>query len=342
MKTHFNDNKIPIKTMYNSKKLLLIILKNKSFICFLFLCFFIFFAFFIFNGKQNKTESLPAFQSHDITISFTLPQMKETMTKSAQELLLSTLLYVDSNHPLPNDFPCSNAQNAKHVLKNYMPLEDDLLIRKEVMYALSNLRQDTPLDDVLFFNGAQSYEEIEKNRKEIFLRSLQTMSIEEGLEYTNQMCVPYGQSDHHTGLALDVFLRGTQDYAHQDALMRTEKGRYLFDNLWKYGFVYQNQACENIHLRYVGATHTKIMHHLNLTFKGYLKLLHTVKGITMTERGEQTYVYAVKDEGQNSFQVLAHMKTVAGYDNLGYVILTSTPHAPTIQKTKVPDYMYPY
>lgn len=86
-----------------------------------------------------------------------------------------------------------------------------------------------------------------------------------------------GASEHQTGLALDVYVRG---FAGR-AFLKSEAGTYVSQNAWKYGFIIRYPEgkssltgipYEPWHIRYVGQPHAEIMHRSKLTLEEYTDL----------------------------------------------------------------------
>ncbi len=93
--------------------------------------------------------------------------------------------------------------------------------------------------------------------------------IEEGENAT-----AVGASEHQTGLALDVYVRG---YAGS-GFIKSEVGRWVNSNSWKYGFVirypYYKTNVDGIgyepwHIRYIGKPHAEIIYKNSLTLEEY-------------------------------------------------------------------------
>lgn len=88
-----------------------------------------------------------------------------------------------------------------------------------------------------------------------------------------------GSSEHQTGLALDVYVRG---FAGR-AFLKSEAGTYVSQNAWKYGFIIRYPdgksdvtgiPYEPWHIRYVGQPHAEIIHRSKLTLEEYMELFN--------------------------------------------------------------------
>ena len=85
-----------------------------------------------------------------------------------------------------------------------------------------------------------------------------------------------GQSEHETGLALDVYV----PYYAGAGFLKSEAGQYVNDSCWQFGFIIRypyygtgETGCgyEPWHLRYVGMPHGEIIMKNRLTLERYLE-----------------------------------------------------------------------
>ena len=84
-----------------------------------------------------------------------------------------------------------------------------------------------------------------------------------------------GASEHQTGLALDVYVA----YFAGDAFIKSEEGRYVDSECWRYGFIVRYPSFgeeitgirfEPWHIRYVGIPHANIIYSNHLTLEEYI------------------------------------------------------------------------
>jgi D-alanyl-D-alanine carboxypeptidase len=92
-----------------------------------------------------------------------------------------------------------------------------------------------------------------------------------------EVCQP-GASEHHTGLALDVYVRGFAGHG----FIQSPEGQFVNARCYEYGFIVRYPqgksditgiAFEPWHLRYVGKPHAEIIYKNNLTLEEYLQSL---------------------------------------------------------------------
>lgn len=94
----------------------------------------------------------------------------------------------------------------------------------------------------------------------------------------NQVSAEPGQSEHQTGLSMDVS-SASVNYQLIQKFGNTKAGKWLAANGWKYGFIIRYpKGKENItgyeyepwHIRYVGKKPAKVIHKNHLTLEEYL------------------------------------------------------------------------
>lgn len=297
-------------------------------------------AFLLFLGalllclllSRGQAREQPAFsaRAEGVRVTFVQPVLDGFTTATRRELLLGTLLLVSPSHPLPEDYPGGNARGFKALVGEYIPAKEALTLRAEALYALCDIRLERPLEDVMLTVGAVSYEEQTALRRAAFAEYLKIYDPEEALRLTELIAPKAGCSEHQTGLCLDITLRGTQSYQHDDPMLRTATGAWLSGNLWRFGFIRrfapgQNDqgGCGGLHIRYVGRPHAAAMRALQLNLEEYLSLLQGGQALLIDINGEETLVYAVPDDGGTRFPAPKGARCAVSLDNLGFVILSA-------------------
>ena len=105
-------------------------------------------------------------------------------------------------------------------------------------------------------------------------------SEEEAIALTRADTAYPGESEHHTGLAVDV--HNMRDCLPEFA--DTYEGKWLAENCWKFGFILRyplgkeditSYVFEPWHFRYVGRTHAKRIWDLGITLEEYLESYYT-------------------------------------------------------------------
>ena len=104
-----------------------------------------------------------------------------------------------------------------------------------------------------------------------------------GAAYAARTVATPGYSEHHTGLAIDLYFRidGTQVYENEDLVQYPEVWKKIHARLAEHGFILRypggkdgtiDYTYEPWHIRYVGVTAAKeIMALPNLSFEDWLK-----------------------------------------------------------------------
>ena len=101
----------------------------------------------------------------------------------------------------------------------------------------------------------------------------------EGEEAANKYSAKPGQSEHQTGLAVDVSSPSV-DYQLSDEYGETKEGKWLADQAAQFGFILRfpkgkeditGYQYEPWHIRYVGLTAAKEIHQQNITLEEYLQ-----------------------------------------------------------------------
>ncbi|MBQ7010998.1 MAG: M15 family metallopeptidase [Clostridia bacterium] len=135
---------------------------------------------------------------------------------------------------------------------------------------------ETELNDYLITSGYRDYQ--------LQQETLDEMIADYGSESAAlRYCALPGYSEHHTGLAFDVYVFTDEQKTYK---LGEEKmpGVYnwIYDNCAKYGFIHRYQAGkesitgfaeESWHFRYVGLPHAQIMEERDFCFEEYINFL---------------------------------------------------------------------
>lgn len=211
-----------------------------------------------------------------------LPDENFILLDPAKEKDTGYLAQVDESHPAAEESGCS----LRGMVGSFLPVEGDIFLRPEVIYALCDMQMERKLEDgCLFIRGYVEKEAQNVWHEEALERygRVGKTACEAGAKVPSGGC-----SDHQLGLAVDMKLTGKLNMGRKDPLLRNETGRWLKENMHRFGFVYREDYshCEAIHLRYVGKQHAQWMHWLDTNGQDYVELLRTEKGLLLME-GEQ-------------------------------------------------------
>lgn len=137
-----------------------------------------------------------------------------------------------------------------------------------------------------------------------------------------EIALPPGHSEHHTGLAVDVYV-----FEHAGMnFLESEAGQYVNKNCYDFGFIIRYPegkeeitgiSFEPWHLRYVGLPHSKIIQQKFITFEEYIDLLKPNKFYHYDN-------YLITRQPLNSkIKLPAGLQNIVySPDNTGHVIIT--------------------
>ncbi len=136
-----------------------------------------------------------------------------------------------------------------------------------------------------------------------------------------------GHSEHHTGLAADIFALGVGQYD----MAETSEATWLAENAWQYGFILRYpEGKEDItkisyepwHFRYLGRFHAWYCETNNLCFEEYINLLKNSGEIQAELDGlSYTVLYQVPENG--IIILPDKQKCIVSGDNTGGYIITA-------------------
>lgn len=184
----------------------------------------------------------------------------------------NTLILVNPSHPIPDDWenritfaeiktPNGMRKIEVNTLKAFRTLQEALLKERIILGASEACRSVSDQEAIV-----------------------QELINEKGLDWALRHAAKPGYSEHHTGMAIDVWL----DFIPEDQPRAGEfPDGYLYGKLHKHlpecGFILRYLSgkeaitgydAENWHIRYTGLPHSVIMHEKHLTLEEYLDELH--------------------------------------------------------------------
>lgn len=250
------------------------------------------------------------------------------VTLTRAQLMQGPLMLVSARHPLPGDYQPPDVRSVLSQVGRYLPGGENTLLCPEVIYALCSLQAEHSLSGgVILGRGSLSHAQQESLRRDAFFRYTQVYPLEEAVRQA--AAAPGGnESEHRTGYAVDLLLTEPEDMGQKNPLLRTETGKWLSENLWRFGFVHRfapdsadEGGCESIHLRYVGLPHAAAMRVLGLNLEAYLDFLHRERAVTLM-RDNAPYAYIFCFEGENSLRLILPERAAfqASADNTGWCV----------------------
>ena len=186
------------------------------------------------------------------------------------DLYDSTLILVNKQNALPQDYEPADLSYPDVAYADYVH-ESRKLMREEAARALEKLFAGALEDGIEFLaiSGYRSY----WTQHEIYYRRLE----ETDLEYVSQYVAMPGQSEHQTGLAMDL---GSADCPYLSTDFEfTDAYAWLNDHAHEYGFIIRyteagmaetGYAFEPWHIRYVGDAAAEL-HDQGLTLEAWYR-----------------------------------------------------------------------
>jgi D-alanyl-D-alanine carboxypeptidase len=149
----------------------------------------------------------------------------------------------------------------------------------------------------------------------------QTLLYDNG---ANAAAMPPGHSEHHTGLAADIFSVGISEMGN------SAEGRWLAENSYRYGLIlrYPQGAAhitgiefEPWHFRYVGKPHAYFMRKNNLVLEEYIELIQRNENFNFEMNGT-TYFISYQIPQNEIINLPVGMQYSISSDNTGGFIVT--------------------
>jgi D-alanyl-D-alanine carboxypeptidase len=260
------------------------------------------------NTAENPEDILTVDPSGQITVS-EQAEIGEEYTIKVQYMNLNETCEITIKYALEatvsmdeGDLPIVTNPESKAVVVNkqrglpadYVP--DDLVkpdipfsfegesekkyLRKEAAEALEQLFAKAEKDGIQLFgvSGYRSYD----TQSSIYFYNVKTRGEEE----TKRFSAYPGQSEHQTGLAIDISSRSA-DLSLEQLFGQTEEGQWLASNAAEFGFIIRylegkehitGYAYEPWHIRYVGRIIAKEIMEQNLTLEEYFQDTIPVNG----------------------------------------------------------------
>jgi len=181
------------------------------------------------------------------------------------------LVLVNKNYSLPVDYVPDNlvVPNIPFPFEGFDPKK---LMRQDAASSVQKLFAKAKLDNINIY-GASGYRSYER-QEAIFASNVSKY----GLQDANQYSAKPGESEHQTGLALDV-TSPSVSFNLTQSFGDTREGRWLKENAPQFGFIMRYpKGKENItgyqyepwHIRYVGMDAATSIINSNITLEEYL------------------------------------------------------------------------
>ena len=179
------------------------------------------------------------------------------------------LILVDKNHLLPDDW-----ESKVQLVSTVNSVGDE--VRAEKLAYKQYLKLKAELEEEGIFVELDSAFRSVEEQQEI----IDDFTEKYGSDYAHTYAAEPGTSEHHTGLALDLYLivDGVTVYENEDLVQYPEIWAKIHEKLPKYGFILRypkngksGYPYEEWHIRYVGKKAAKEMTEQGLTFEEYVR-----------------------------------------------------------------------
>lgn len=289
------------------------------------------------GGKASDTDTAA------VTTTDVSEPVGVGITLSREEVHRGDLILVNSDHEfkfpeIPDDVSVYDNKTL-----SYKVNDKNVTLSMTALTPFNRLMDDfyaeTGCRDVMVVSGFRT----EEFQRQLYADRVATEGVEAAAKY---VALP-GQSEHHTGLAMDlsVYTDSGEGYA-----VRTyEKCKWLVDNFENYGFILrypEDKAAitgisyESWHYRYVGTPHSLIMKECGWVLEEYVEHLQSLaEGRAILWDGEfsnegdlessaeYTAVYYVPaaDDADTVITVPEDREYTVSGDNVGGFIITLLP-----------------
>ena len=227
--------------------------------------------------EDNKAEE-DATGPEDVAFDEDEPEDEETELPNEPDFLhpevdtdpASITVLVNHQYSLPEDYVPEDmiSVNVKFICNEK---EDKRLMQREAGEALEAMFEAAKEENVFLcaISGYRSYER--QNR--LYLNNIRV----NGESYAKRFSAPPGQSEHQTGLAMDIS-SASNGYSLDYELADKPEGKWLIENCSEYGFIlrypkYKEEitgyAYEPWHFRYVGKRLAEYLTMNDLTLDEY-------------------------------------------------------------------------
>lgn len=243
-------------------------------------------------------------------------KMQQIDLSAASDTNLLTI--ADAQHPAHERM---GSRSVRGMVGNFLPVEGDIRLQPEAIYALCDMEMEQALEKGCSLIRGHMSEEMQKAWQQDAVERFQAVGL--GREAAIRKVPAFGESDHCLGYSFDVKLTGKEDMGRQEPILRNETGRWLKENLWRYGFLYEENftACEGIHVRYVGKSHALLMHLTDMGLQEYLAFLQQQKAVRLEREGELILQVQCLPEEAEWAQIPLGMAWSISRDNEGHIIL---------------------
>lgn len=252
---------------------------------------------------------------------------------TAEDLSRGTLICVRAGLPFDADAVDSLVRLSDVKSSSYWIRSTNLQIAEVMVSPLNRMLDDFEAESGLkTINIVAAWRSAEEQQK-LYSQALQHKGAQHAAAY---LAAP-GESEHHTGLAIDLALYFSETGLSDDF---TGSGAYAWiaDNAWRYGFIrrYPEEKAavtgisgETWHYRYVGLPHSKIMVDMDFCLEEYLAFLKNYPfdgdHLMVSCLGLSYEIYFCTSE---VFVPITDPAVISGDNESGFIITVQRPSSP--------------
>lgn len=307
--------------------------------------------------KIDEQWPIPADQGWDVLDVSAMPiSAGSQVSVTREEMLQGGMLVVNRWHPMPSDLTddmmvsISRRSREDNEKATNIPTENaSVMLMPTAVEALMRLYQDArdsglDMDNIIVQEGYRNMEVQTQNWTKASDKYTSRYSGDKLTEKVIDSGVAYpGTSDYQAGMSIFLYNYKSGDRAFSDTpLHETDQGRWLYNNSWKYGYVFRfpvqgfpyadtvdKSYVTGINLklkvyRYVGEANAIAMHAMDMCLEEYAQYLIDHPHIAVFEDGDlRCEVYRLADPFSDAMVTIPN--GAAGYtvssDNLGGMIV---------------------
>jgi D-alanyl-D-alanine carboxypeptidase len=275
----------------------------------------LFFIVFMLIPKVGAKLILPKPSSAALNINTTASSL--TADGSGEQSIseiedTQDLVLVNTHYAIKDD---TNAASLVRVSTQTAALDSTIELRPEALHAVAQLisgTQNAVGGSLYVSSGFRDY----TSQKEVYAD-----------ETDKTYAQTPGHSEHETGLAADIMVKGVAQYAEQN----TPQAQWMAQNAWRYGLIVRYEAgkegstgisYEPWHFRYIGEVHAWYCTQHQLSLEEYIAFLKKSGGYSMTLNGTRyTISYETAKNGHLKVPTTGHYNISS--DNTGGYIVTA-------------------
>lgn len=213
----------------------------------------------------------------DQTIGDSTPAPTGMTTVTAENIHAGELILVNADHEYVFPDVPTDVSVYENKTKAYKVSDLEVTLSMNAITPFNRLMDDfyavSECGDVLVVSGFRT----EEFQRQLYADRVASQGVEAAAKY---VALP-GQSEHHTGLAMDLSVYTASGDGYY--VREYEKCKWLVENFENYGFVlrYPEEKAaltgisyESWHYRYVGLPHSLVMKEKNFCLEEYIDYIH--------------------------------------------------------------------